>query len=226
MSASRQWATTGPSAEERLRYEEALWQQGVRWVAGVDEAGRGCLAGPVVAAAVILPAGVILEGVDDSKVLTPAARESALARIQQSALAWAVGWADVDVIEAINIREASRLAMVRAVEALAIRPEHLIVDFERLPLNIPSWSVTNGDALSQSVAAASIVAKVVRDRLCVHWDRQYPGYGFGQHKGYATRAHVEAIRRLGPSPLHRRSFLRGVWSQGRLWPDEPPVGVG
>ncbi len=193
---------------DRLQFEAALWAQGFTAVAGVDEVGRGCLFGDVVAAAVILPPGLVLEGINDSKQLSEKKREQLYEDIVREALAWSVSRVDASVIDKINIRQASRLAMKQAVLSLRQPPEHLLIDAESIDLDLPQTPIVKGDALSQSIGAASIVAKVTRDRLCTKvWDALYPGYGIAGHKGYATREHREAILRLGPTPLHRQSFL-------------------
>lgn len=193
---------------DRLRFESALWAQGLTAVAGVDEVGRGCLFGDVVAAAVILPPGLVLEGINDSKQLSEKKREQLYEDIVREALAWSVSRVDASMIDRINIRQASRLAMKQAVLGLGLTPEHLLIDAESIDLDVPQTPIVKGDALSQSIGAASIVAKVTRDRLCTEvWDALYPGYGIASHKGYATQEHREAILRLGPTPLHRQSFL-------------------
>ncbi len=201
-----------------LDLERELWQQGLRLVAGVDEAGRGCLAGPVVAAAVVLPpfpSSPWLAAVRDSKALSPRAREELWARIREEALAVAVAHVSPGEIDRAGIHVASLGAMARAVAALRPPPEAVLVDG---PWPLPEMEVkqvplVDGDARSLSVACASIVAKVERDRLMAGLDALYPGYGFARHKGYGTPAHWEAVRRLGPSPVHRLSFLHGRSSQ-------------
>jgi len=180
--------------------------------AGVDEAGRGPLAGPVVAAAVILDAARPIAGLADSKALSPSRRESLAIEVRSSSIAWGLGWADAAEIDAINILQATMLAMRRAVAALQVAPVHVIVDGNRcpdlrgLPFECTTEAVVKGDALVASVSAASILAKVARDAYMRELDGRYPGYGFADHKGYPTAAHVAAIRRLGPSPVHRLSF--------------------
>ncbi len=188
-------------------FERMAWRAGYRLVAGVDEAGRGPLAGPVAAAAVILPADFDPRGIADSKTLTAAQREEAFARIQLEAHCVGVGVIGADVIDRINILEASRLAMRVAVEDLGVTPELCLVDGLPLPF-FPHLhkAIVKGDSLSVSIAAASIVAKVTRDRLMMDLDRQYPGYGFARHKGYATVEHLRALADLGACPEHRRSF--------------------
>ena len=178
-----------------------------RRVAGVDEAGRGPLAGPVVAAAVILDPARPIPGLGDSKLLSPQRREALDAEIRARAAGWAIARVDVDVIDAINILEATMQAMREAVARLDPAPERVLVDGNRCPdLPCPVRAVVGGDASVAAIGAASILAKVARDREMVEMDRRYPGYGFARHKGYGTRAHREALHRLGPSPIHRRSF--------------------
>ena len=178
-------------------------------ICGVDEAGRGPLAGDVYAAAVILPEEYDLPGLDDSKKLTAKARERLYESIKAQAVAWAVGIATVDEIAEINILRAALLAMKRAVEALPVPAAFALIDGnQRPPLSIPCETLVHGDARCASIAAASILAKVSRDRAMVALDEQYPGYGFAQHKGYGTRAHYEALEQLGPCFVHRLSFLQ------------------
>jgi ribonuclease HII len=190
-----------------------LWRQGVLWVAGVDEAGRGPLAGPVVAAAVIFPPELILPGVDDSKVLTPVQREALYPVILKTALAVGIGSADHEEIDQVNILQSTYRAMHRAVAALGVPPQHLLIDGNRFDgLHIPFSVLVHGDACSFAIASASIVAKVARDRMMVMYDSLYPGYGFARHKGYGTAYHLETLRRLGPCPIHRRSFLHTLFA--------------
>ena len=181
-------------------------------IAGVDEAGRGPLAGPVVAAAVILDAGRPISGLDDSKKLSPAIRESLSAKIKGSALSWAVAWADAAEIDALNILEATMLAMRRAVIGLSVIPDGIQVDGNRLPdvrvigKRVRGEAFVKGDSTHASIAAASILAKTSRDRIMIEIDRLYPGYGFARHKGYGTEVHREQLIRQGPCDQHRRSF--------------------
>ncbi len=176
-------------------------------VAGVDEAGRGPLAGPVVAAAVVLAPGRPIDGLADSKKLSPARREALARIIREQAAAWALGRAEVKEIDRLNVLQAAMLAMKRAVEALDPPPERVLVDGNRLPvLAMPAEAIVGGDARVAAISAASILAKVARDREMIALDARYPGYGFARHKGYGTREHLEALKRLGPSPVHRRSF--------------------
>lgn len=195
-----------------LTLEAALWEAGFRLIAGADEAGRGAWAGPLVAAAVILPGdravlAPLLGAVDDSKKLAATERERLFDLIHACAVAVGVGSASVAEIDALGIAVANRLALRRAVEALAIAPDYLLLDYLTLPeLPLPQRGVPHGDALSLSVASASIIAKVTRDRLMIVEDRAHPGYGFARHKGYGTAMHKDALARLGPCPLHRQSY--------------------
>jgi ribonuclease HII len=192
---------------EQCEFEHRLWSLGYDRVAGVDEVGRGALAGPVVAGAVILSPGTFIAGLDDSKVLTTRQREGLWAEVRSRAVAVAIGSASPAYIDRYNIHRATLQAMLLAVAKLRPAPDHLLVDALRLPgANIPQWNLVHGDARSCSIAAAAVVAKVTRDRLMARLDTRYPGYGFAVHKGYATAAHLEALARLGPSPIHRHSF--------------------
>jgi len=202
--------------EALLRRERELWAAGIRRVAGVDEAGVGPLAGPVVAAAVILPPGLGIDGVDDSKRLTPATRERLAEEVRRAAIAHAVGVVEPRDIDAWNVYRAGLIAMRRAVDALRVCPDHVLVDARRIHgLDIPQESVVRGDATCHAIAAASILAKTARDARMDDYDRLYPGYGFADHKGYPTESHRAAIRRLGPCPGHRRSFT--LLPHPRLW---------
>lgn len=196
-------------------FDAAIRGQERLLLAGVDEAGRGPLAGPVYAAAVILRPEEPVAGVNDSKKLSEKKREQLFEEICTHAAAWAVACASVEEIEQHNILQATFLAMRRAVEALPIVPAYILVDGNRLPsgLPAPAEAVVKGDALSASIAAASILAKVSRDRYLRELDRQYPAYGFSKHKGYGTRAHMDAIRAYGVTPAHRPSFLKKLWKE-------------
>ena len=192
-------------------YERAAWAEGFSPVAGTDEAGRGPLAGPVYAAAVILPPEIDIPGLNDSKKLTEAKREALFPVITEKALAYAIAEAGVEEIEEMNILHAAQLAMRRAVEALSIRPGILLIDGNYSDgFGLPEKKIVKGDALSASIAAASVLAKVARDRRMTAYAEEYPGYGFEKHKGYPTAAHYEAIRELGVTPIHRMSFLKKV----------------
>ncbi|GGF80466.1 hypothetical protein GCM10010912_26960 [Paenibacillus albidus] len=202
------------STIDLLLYEKEGWEQSYGRIAGVDEVGRGCLFGDVVAAAVILPEGLIIEGVDDSKKLTAKKRDALFEIIMEQAVAVGVGHVDSLVIDEINIKQASRLAMKKAVEALNHTPDYMLIDAEKVDLPLPQRAIIKGDANSQSIAAASIVAKVTRDRLCEGlWEELYPDYGIAIHKGYATKLHREQITLLGPTPMHRRSFIGKILAE-------------
>jgi ribonuclease HII len=197
--------------QDRLRrlliHERRLWRQGMVHIAGVDEAGMAPLAGPVVAAAAILPKDFRHPGIDDSKVLDAETRDRLAVVIKANAIAWATGRAEVDEIDRLNIYWAGLLAMRRAVEGLSRKPDFVLVDARTIPeIPISQRGIIHGDALSLSIAAASIIAKTTRDGLMAEMDRQYPGYGLAQHKGYPTPEHLKCLRRLGPCPIHRRSF--------------------
>ncbi len=197
----------GQRLRRLLAFELPLWERGLTRVAGVDEAGMAPLAGPVVAAAVILPLDFRPRGLDDSKQVTPENRERLAAEIKASAVCFAVGIASVEEIDALNIYHAGLLAMRRAVEQLSPCAEHLLIDARRLrEVKLPQDGIVHGDARSLSIAAASIVAKTTRDALMARCDGEHPGYGFARHKGYPTAEHFAALERLGPCPLHRRSF--------------------
>ncbi len=184
-------------------------------LAGVDEAGRGCLAGPVVASAVILPPGIIIPGLADSKKISSANRESLASEIKARSIHWSLGLAWPAEIDRINILQATLQAMSRAVRHLLPRPDRLLIDGnQKLPVNIPQKSIVGGDACEPCISAASIMAKTFRDRLMCKLDRRYPGYGLAMHKGYGTRQHLSALQRMGPSPMHRMTF-RGVVSKPR-----------
>ncbi len=198
------FSTTLP---DTLKFEKAAHGSGFTYVAGIDEAGRGPLAGPVMAAAVILPAGFSIIGVDDSKKLTPCKREKLFDIIMEQAMSVGVGMVNPEDIDRINILQATRRAMLAAVQQLSPQPDYLLIDgISTIDSTIPQKTIIKGDSLSLSIAAASIIAKVTRDRLMSEMDATYPGYGFAGHKGYGSAAHMEAIRRLGPSPIHRLTF--------------------
>jgi ribonuclease HII len=197
--------TKGPICGFAL--EEIARGRGALHIAGLDEVGRGPLFGPVVAAAVILAPGFRLDGLTDSKKLSEKKRNQLDVEIRANAVAWAIAAVDAETIDRINIRRASLLAMRRAVEQLAFSPDFLLIDGrDTIDWNCPQQAVIRGDAISLSIAAASVLAKVHRDRLLVDFDREFPGYGLAQHKGYPCPAHKEALERLGPTPLHRRSY--------------------
>ncbi|WP_408954570.1 ribonuclease HII [Natroniella sp. ANB-PHB2] len=189
------------------RHENRLSQQGYNLIAGIDEAGRGPLAGPVVAAAVILPVDTLILGVDDSKKLSEKKREELFAIIQEQALGIGVGIVDSQTIDRINILQATYQAMLEAVANLEQEPNYLLIDAEHLPgTDLAQAAITEGDSNSVSIAAASIIAKVTRDRLLVGYDQQFPEYNLAQHKGYGTQEHIQALEQYGPTPIHRTSF--------------------
>src|ERR1700733_4437408 len=194
-----------------LRYEKVAWAAGAALVAGVDEVGRGALFGPVVAAAVILERGYRIRGLRDSKLLLPERREVLAPRIREHAVAWAVAAVDSARIDQINIYQASRVAMRDAVMRLQPAADHLLVDAVCLDCDLPQKAIIHGDALSASIAAASILAKVERDRMMCEWDAVFPEYGLASHKGYSTPQHLAALLQFGPTPQHRQSFAP-VWS--------------
>lgn len=199
-----------------LFYERRCAAEGYTIICGADEAGRGPLAGRVYAAAVILPPGVVIEGADDSKKLSEKKREQLYSLIIEKAQAYAVACASVAEIEEINILNAAMLAMKRAIEQLGIKPDIALIDGNRLPeLDIPAKAIIKGDALSANISCASILAKVTRDRYMLELDKLYPEYGFAKHKGYGTAAHIEALKKYGPCPEHRKSFL-GKIQRGEL----------
>jgi ribonuclease HII len=194
-----------------LRFETELWNDGFERIAGVDEAGMAPLAGPVVAAAVILPKSYRLRGLNDSKkIMDPARREEMARQIRQDALAWGVGYAEIDEIDRLNIYHAGLLAMRRAVESLRIEPDFLLVDARKIPdCSCPQRGIIRGDLLSASIAAASIIAKTTRDAVMKELDRQFPGYGLASHKGYPTPTHCRALRELGALPIPRNKRAPG-----------------
>lgn len=189
--------------------ELELTEAGFANVCGVDEAGRGPLCGPVVAAACILPAGLVLEGLNDSKKLSPKKRDLLFDEIRENAIAYSIAEASVEEIDELNILEATLLAMRRAIEGLSVKADFALIDgnVDR-DFPIPARAVIHGDAISPSIAAASILAKVTRDRQCIELDRAYPQYGIAKHKGYGTKVHMDALREYGPSPIHRKQFIR------------------
>ena len=195
--------------DNMLKIEHELNKKGYELVGGVDEAGRGPLCGPVVAAAVILPKDAHIEGVNDSKKLTEKRREKLYDDIMQNAISVGVGVSDVDIIEEVNILNATKKAMLQAISNLKVNPEYVLVDGnQKIDTDIPLETVVKGDSKSESIAAASIIAKVTRDRLLIEYDKKYPEYGFAKHKGYGTKAHIEAIKKYGLTPIHRPSFCK------------------
>lgn len=192
--------------EKMLAYEKELYTQGIQLIAGVDEVGRGPLAGPVVAAAVILPENCKIPGLNDSKKIPKSKHKEIYEAVLQNAIAIGIGVKDNQVIDQVNIYEATKLAMMEAIGQLEPQPQHLLIDAMRLDLPIPQTSIIKGDANSLSIAAASIVAKVTRDQMMEEFDCEYPGYDFTQNAGYGTANHLAGLHKLGVTPIHRRSF--------------------
>ena len=192
--------------EKMLAYEKELYTQGIQLIAGVDEVGRGPLAGPVVAAAVILPKACKIPGLNDSKKIPKSKHKEIYEAVLQNAIAIGIGVKDNHVIDQVNIYEATKLAMMEAIGQLEPQPQHLLIDAMKLDLPIPQTSIIKGDANSLSIAAASIVAKVTRDQMMEEFDREYPGYDFAQNAGYGTAKHLAGLDQLGVTPIHRRSF--------------------
>ena len=192
--------------EKMLAYENELYAQGIDLIAGVDEVGRGPLAGPVVAAAVILPKACKIPGLNDSKKIPKSKHKEIYEDVLQNAIAIGIGVKDNQVIDQVNIYEATKLAMMEAIGQLEPQPQHLLIDAMKLDLPIPQTSIIKGDANSLSIAAASIVAKVTRDQMMEEFDREYPGYDFAQNAGYGTAKHLAGLDKLGVTPIHRRSF--------------------
>lgn len=219
----------GQRLKHLLRFEQELYEQGFKVIAGVDEAGMAPLAGPVVAGAVILPRDYKLRGLDDSKkILDPEIREALAIEIKRDALAWSTGWASPEEIDTINIYHAGLLSMRRAVEALSLKPDFCLVDARKIPhIPHPQRGIIHGDALSMSIAAGSIIAKTTRDAFMVELDAKHPGWGFASHKGYPTPEHQAAIDKLGVLPFHRRSFAPVKRALGLLPEQEElfPVAV-
>ncbi|KAB3537405.1 ribonuclease HII [Alkaliphilus pronyensis] len=199
-----------------LEIERNLWKAGYEKIACIDEVGRGCLFGSVLAAAVILPKELYIEGVRDSKKLSAKKREALYEIVKSNAIAIGVGTVSPEIIDKINIKKATVLAMKKAVNNLKdsagerILPEYLLIDAESISIDIPQKSIIKGDDTSHGIAAASIVAKVIRDRMCLKWSKEYPNYGIHQHKGYGTKLHREALLKYGPSKMHRMSFLKKI----------------
>lgn len=189
--------------------EKELHEQGYVNVCGVDEAGRGPLCGPVFAAACILPTGLVIEGLNDSKKLTEKKREALFDVIRENAVAYCIASASVEEINELNILEADLLAMRRAIDGLSVKADFALIDGNiARDFQVPAKAIVKGDATSMSIAAASVLAKVARDRICADLDRDYPEYGIAKHKGYGTKDHMEALRKYGPSPIHRKKFVR------------------
>ena len=192
--------------EQILRYEKELYQAGYLAIAGIDEVGRGPLAGPVVAAAVILPPGCKIKGLNDSKKIPKKKHQEIYQAVLDNALAVGIGLMDNDIIDRVNIYEATKLAMKEALSKLSLKPEYLLIDAMKLDVEIPQESIIKGDANSLSIAAASIVAKVTRDKLMAHYAKEFPGYDFAKNAGYGTKSHLQGLERNGVTPIHRKTF--------------------
>lgn len=194
------------------QYERAAIDSGFKYICGVDEAGRGPLAGPVCAAAVILPMGLEIEGLNDSKKLTEKKREILFDIIKEKAIAYSIAYGTLEEIEEFNILNATFLAMNRAIEGLNVKADFALIDGNKVPkdIKVNSAAIVKGDAKSMSIAAASVLAKVSRDRLMLEYDKEYPQYNFSKHKGYGTKVHTDLIKEFGPSPIHRLSFLTKI----------------
>jgi ribonuclease HII len=189
--------------------EHEIQARGYSLVCGIDEAGRGPLCGPVFAAACILPDGLIIDGLNDSKKLTAKKREALFDVIRENAVSYCIASASVEEIDELNIRQANLLAMRRAIDGLSVKPDFALIDGnDDEGFQLPAMAVVKGDAKSMSISAASILAKVARDRICEELDREYPQYGIAKHKGYGTKDHMDALRKYGPSPIHRKKFIR------------------
>ena len=192
--------------EQMLRYEKELYKAGYQTIAGIDEVGRGPLAGPVVAAAVILPPGCKIKGLNDSKKIPKKKHQEIYQAVLDKALAVGIGLIDNEVIDQVNIYEATKLAMKEALSKLSLKPDYLLIDAMKLDVDIPQESIIKGDANSLSIAAASIVAKVTRDKLMADYDKEYPGYDFAKNAGYGTKSHLQGLERNGVTPIHRKTF--------------------
>ena len=192
--------------EQMLRYEKELYKAGYQAIAGIDEVGRGPLAGPVVAAAVILPPECTIKGLNDSKKIPKKKHQEIYQTVMNKALAVGVGLIDNEIIDQVNIYEATKLAMKEALSKLSLKPDYLLIDAMKLDVEIPQESIIKGDANSLSIAAASIVAKVTRDKLMTDYDKEFPGYDFAQNAGYGTKSHLQGLERNGVTPIHRKTF--------------------
>lgn len=199
-----------------LDIEKNILESGFNYIACIDEVGRGCLAGDVVACAIIMPHGLRIDGVKDSKKISEKKRETLYEEILSKAIGYGIGRVSPDIIDNINIKESTRLAMKKAIENIrdrdgnSLEADFLLIDAENVDLDIPQESIVKGDDKSHGIACASIVAKVFRDRLCFDWDMKYPGYNLKKHKGYGTKEHRNNIKELGPSPIHRITFLKNI----------------
>lgn len=192
------------------KFEKPLYEKGIKYIAGIDEVGRGPLAGPVVTCAMVLKPDILIEGVNDSKKVSEKNREKLFDIIIENCVSYGIGMANEKIIDSINILNATKEAMKEALCNLKITPEHLLIDALDLGVSIPTTSLIKGDAFSISIASASIVAKVTRDRMMIAYDEIYPEYGFAKNKGYGTAEHILALKKYGPCPIHRKSFIKGI----------------
>lgn len=196
------------TTKEKLKYELECLANGYKYIAGVDEVGRGPLAGPVVCAAVIMPIDDLIEGIDDSKKLSEKKRNLLSDAIKEKAICYNIAEVSPEVIDEINILEATKLCMKNALEGLSVKPDVALVDALKLDIDIPVVNIIKGDYLSYNIGAASIIAKVYRDNLMVEYAKKYPEYAFDKHKGYGTKVHIDAIKQCGPCEIHRKSFIK------------------
>lgn len=202
------------SGSDMLRLEEKYYEQGYNGICGIDEVGRGCYAGPVCTAAVILPKGLIIEGVKDSKKISEKKREQLFDVIREKVIDYSIGWASVEEVESLNVLNATMLAMKRAAEGLKVKPDFIMIDGNKTPeLSVPCEAIIGGDAISETIAAASILAKVTRDRLMREYALRYPQYEFEKNKGYGTPRHGELVIKYGTCELHRMSYLRKLFAR-------------
>lgn len=191
---------------DNLKYEKELYKKNITLIAGVDEVGRGPLCGPVVACACILPVNYQLKGLTDSKKISERKREELYEILIKDAISYGIGIVDAQIIDEINIYEATKVAMINAINNLSIKPEHILIDAMKLNIDIPSTSIIKGDLYSLSISAASVIAKVTRDRMMIELDKKYPQYGFKNHKGYGTKAHLEALKKYGVLDFYRKTY--------------------
>jgi len=196
---------------DMLQFEKEYWAKGQSFVAGIDEAGRGPLAGPVVVAAVIMPKDNIIEGINDSKKLTEKKRKILFEKIKEVAISYHIEVVDEKIIDEINILNATKLGMKNCIEKISVKPDVVLIDAVKIDSNVHTVSIIKGDAKSYSIAAASILAKVYRDNLMLDFDKQYPEYNFAKHKGYGTKVHIETIKKIGICPIHRKSFVKNFY---------------
>lgn len=209
---------------DKLEYERKYIEKGCRYIAGVDEVGRGPLCGPVVCCAVIMPIDDLIDGVDDSKRLTEKKRELLFDKIKDKAIDFQIKMSTHDEIDRINILNATKKCMKECIDSLSVKPDIVLIDAVKLDVGVPTESIVKGDLKSYSIGAASILAKVFRDRLMLEYDKQYPFYDFKHNKGYGTAKHIQAIKEYGPCPIHRKTFIKNFWEDQEK--DERPATCG